>query len=170
MGLRKSNSVQTIIKDLTDKGLKTSNTSVYAYIKEIRESWRTAMSEQYETHVASQFAKLDLMEERLWQMLDKSMSAEEKKTVERQGGRMINEKTETKTRNGDVEIMLAIERIWVRRNEILGITSSTVNIQNNIQNNITENTTVEVKKVEFQPVSDKFFGNFVIEQAYREKP
>ena len=103
-------------------------------------------------------------------MLDKSMLAEEKKTIERQGGRMTVEKTETKTKNGDVEIMLAIERIWVRRNEILGITSSTVNIQNNIQNNITENTTVEVKKVEFQPVSDKFFGNFVIEQAYREKP
>lgn len=170
VGIRKSHSVQTIMKDLEEKGLKASNTSIYAYIKEIRESWRTAMSEQYETHVASQFAKLDLMEERLWQMLDKSMLAEEKKTIERQGGRLLTEKTETKTKNGDVEIMLAIERIWVRRNEILGIASSTINIQNNVQNNITENTTVEVTKVEFQPVSDKFFGNFVIEQAYREKP
>ena len=163
VGIRKSHSVQTIMKDLEEKGLKTSNTSIYAYIKEIREAWRNAMSEQYETHVASQFAKLDLMEERLWQMLDKSMNPEEKKTVERQGGRGLTEKTETTSSHGDVEIMKMIERIWVRRNEILGITSSTVNIQNNIQNNIEQNTTVEVTKVEFQPVSDKFFGNFVIE-------
>ena len=33
--------------------------------------------------------------------------------------------------------------------------------QNNIQNNI-ENK-IEATKVEFQPVSDKFHGNFVIE-------
>ena len=75
--------------------------------------------------------------------------------------------------HGDVEIMKMIERIWVRRNEILGITSSTINIQNNIQNNI-EQTNIEnkmeVTKVEFQPVSDKFFGNFVIEVADRVKP
>ena len=109
-------------------------------------------------------------EERLWQMLDKSMNPEEKKTVERQGGRGLTEKTETTSSHGDVEIMKMIERIWVRRNEILGITSSTVNIQNNIQNNIEQNTTVEVTKVEFQPVSDKFFGNFVIHVEDRQKP
>ena len=59
-----------------------------------------------------------------------------------------------------------IDKIWVRRNELLGISSSTINIQNNIQNNI-EQTNIENKteitKVEFQPVSEKFFGNFVIE-------
>ena len=37
-------------------------------------------------------------------------------------------------------------------------------IQTNIENK------VEVTKVEFQPVSDKFFGNFVIEVADRVKP
>lgn len=170
IGLRKSQSVKTILESIKERGLTASLPTIYGYIKTIREEWRTAMSENYEAHVASQFAKLDLLEERLWLMLDKSMEAEEKKTSERQGGRMTSEKTERKTRHGEVEIALAIERIWVRRNELLGITSSTINIQNNIQNNITENTTVEVKKVEFQPVSDKFFGNFVIQVEDRQKP
>ena len=161
IGLRKSHSVSTMIQELKERNFSVSNQTVYTYIKDIRNEWREAMSANYEIHVASQYAKLDLMEERLWQMLDKSMNPEEKKTVERQGGRGLTEKTETTSSHGDVEIMKMIERIWVRRNEILGITSSTVNIQNNIQNNI-ENKT-EITKVEFQPVSEKFFGNFVIE-------
>lgn len=173
IGIRKSNSVSAIIEDLKSQNKNVSIPTVYTYIKEIRAEWRTAMTENYESHVASQYAKLDLMEERLWQMLDKSMTPEEKKTVERQGGRGLTEKTETKSSHGDVEIMKMIERIWVRRNEILGITSSTINIQNNIQNNI-EQTNIENKteitKIEFQPVSDKFFGNFVIEVADRQKP
>ena len=159
-----------MIKELKERNFSVSNQTVYTYIKDVRNEWREAMSANYEAHVASQYAKLDLMEERLWQMLDKSMNPEEKKTVERQGGRGLTEKTETTSSHGDVEIMKMIERIWVRRNEILGITSSTVNIQNNIQNNIEQNTTVEVTKVEFQPVSDKFFGNFVIQVEDRQKP
>lgn len=169
IGLRKSTTATAILDELKERGFKISVSTFYQYIKDIRAEWRTAMSENYEYHVASQFAKLDLLEERLWSMLDKSMTTEEKKTLTREGGKMLSEKTETKTRHGEVEIALAIERIWVRRNELLGITSSTINIQNNIQNNI-ENTTVEVKKVEFQPVSDAFFGNFVIEVADRQKP
>lgn len=170
IGLRKSHPVSAIVADLKEQGKSVAVSTFYQYVKDIRAEWRTAMSENYEAHVASQYAKLDLMEERLWQMLDKSMNPEEKKTVERQGGRGLTEKTETTSSHGDVEIMKMIERIWVRRNEILGITSSTVNIQNNIQNNIEQNTTVEVTKVEFQPVSDKFFGNFVIQVEDRQKP
>lgn len=170
IGMRKSHSVATIIEELKAQNKKVSIPTVYTYIKEIRADWRTAMSENYEAHVASQFAKLDLLEERLWLMLDNSMKAEEKKTLTREGGRSLSEKTETKNRHGEVEIALAIERIWVRRNELLGITSSTINIQNNVQNNITENTTVEVTKVEFQPISDKFFGNFVIQVDDRQRP
>ena len=172
ISLRKSLSVSTMIKELKERNFSVSNQTVYTYIKDIRNEWREAMSANYEIHVASQYAKLDLMEERLWQMLDKSMNPEEKKIVERQGGRGLTEKTETTSTHGDVEIMKMIERIWVRRNEILGI-SSTINIQNNIQNNI-EQTNIENKteitKIEFQPVSDKFFGNFVIEVADRQKP
>ena len=170
ISIRKSHSVSTMIQELKERGFSVSNQTVYTYIKDVRNEWREAMSANYEAHVASQYAKLDLMDERLWQMLDKSMNPEEKKTVERQGGRGLTEKTETTSSHGDVEIMKMIERIWVRRNEILGITSSTVNIQNNIQNNIEQNTTVEVTKVEFQPVSDKFFGNFVIQVEDRQKP
>ena len=170
ISLRKSHSVATIIQEVKERGFSISNQTAYTYIKDIRNEWREVMSANYEIHVASQYAKLDLMEERLWQMLDKSMNPEEKKTVERQGGRGLTEKTETTSSHGDVEIMKMIERIWVRRNEILGITSSTINIQNNVQNNITENTTVEVTKVECQPVSDKFFGNFVIQVEDRQKP
>ena len=170
IGLRKCSSAKEILEELKERNFKISVSTFYQYIKDIRAEWRTAMSENYESHIASQYAKLDLMESRLWQMLDKSMNPEEKKTVERQGGRGLTEKTETTSSHGDVEIMKMIERIWVRRNEILGITSSTVNIQNNIQNNIEQNTTVEVTKVEFQPVSDKFFGNFVIQVEDRQKP
>ena len=161
IGLRKSTSAPEIIKDLQGRGFKISVTTFYQYIKDIRAEWQTAMSQNYEAHVASQFAKLDLLEERLWKMLDKSMTAEEKTTLTNEGGKVSSEKKETKNRHGEVEIALAIERIWVRRNELLGITSSTINIQNNIQNNI-ENK-IEATKVEFQPVSDKFHGNFVIE-------
>ena len=168
IGLRKSHSIATIMNDLKEQNTKIAVSTFYQYIKDIREGWRTAMSDNYESHVASQFAKLDLLEERLWSMLDKSMTTEEKKTLTREGGKMLSEKTETKTRHGEVEIALAIERIWVRRNELLGITSSTINIQNNIQNNI-EQTNVEVKKIEFQPVADAFFGNFVIEVEDRKK-
>ena len=168
ISLRKSHSVATIIQEVKERGFSISNQTAYTYIKDIRNEWREAMSANYEIHVASQYAKLDLMEERLWQMLDKSMSPEERKTIERQGGRLTTEKTETTSSHGNVEIMKMIERIWVRRNEILGITSSTINIQNNIQNNI-EQTNVEVKKIEFQPVADAFFGNFVIEVEDRKK-
>lgn len=172
ISLRKSHSVSTMIQELKERNFSVSNQTVYTYIKDIRNEWREAMSANYEIHVASQYAKLDLMEERLWQMLDKSMNPDEKKTIERQGGRALTEKTETTSSHGDVEIMKMIERIWVRRNEILGI-SSTINIQNNIQNNI-EQTNIENKteitKIEFKPVSDKFFGNFVIEVADRQKP
>ena len=73
---------------------------------------------------------------------------------------------ETKDTKKEALITQIIDKVWVRRNELLGITSSTINIQNNIQNNI-EQTNIENKteitKVQFQPVSDKFFGNFVIE-------
>lgn len=173
IGMRKSQSVAMIIEDLKAREMKVSTPMVYQYIKDIRNEWRNSMSENYESHVASQFAKLDLMEERLWLMLDKSMNPEEVKTTSRQSGRVLTEDVKTTSSHGDVEVMKMIERIWVRRNEILGITSSTINIQNNIQNNI-ENTNIEnkmeVTKVEFQPVSDKFFGNFVIEVADRVKP
>ena len=161
IAMRKSTPAPDIIKDLQGRGFKISVTTFYQYIKDIRAEWQTAMSQNYEAHVASQFAKLDLLEERLWKMLDKSMTAEEKTTLTNEGGKVSSEKKETKNRHGEVEIALAIERIWVRRNELLGITSSTINIQNNIQNNI-ENK-IEATKVEFQPVSDKFHGNFVIE-------
>lgn len=161
IAMRKSTSAPNIIKDLQERGFKISVTTFYQYIKDIRAEWQTAMAQNYEAHVASQFAKLDLLEERLWKMLDKSMTAEEKTTLTNEGGKVSSEKKETKNRHGEVEIALAIERIWVRRNELLGITSSTINIQNNIQNNI-ENK-IEATKVEFQPISDKFHGNFVIE-------
>ena len=174
ISLRKSNSVATIIQEIKERGFSISNQTAYTYIKDIRNEWREAMSANYEAHVASQYAKLDLMEERLWLMLDRSMNDKIKLTEESETPENADEQKEnakpTKTQkkeitssHGDVEIMKMIERIWVRRNEILGITSSTVSIQNNIQNNIKQNTTVEVTKVEFQPVSDKFFGNFVIE-------
>lgn len=173
IGLRKSQSVAVMMKDLEERNLKVSSVTVYKYIKDIRNQWRTAMSENYESHIASRYAKLDLMEERLWEMLDKSMKSEKKDTVTTEKGVIVGRKEESKTRNGDVEIMLAIERIWVRRNELLGITSSTINIQNNIQNNVTETTNVqnvEVTRVEFQPISDKFHGNFIIQVDDRHKP
>jgi len=173
IGLRKSQSMKTIVDDVKSRGFSLGVSTFYQYVREIREEWREAMTENYEAHVAAQYAKLDLMEERLWEMLDKSMKSEKKDTVTTEKGVIVGRKEESKTRNGDVEIMLAIERIWVRRNEILGITSSTINIQNNYQN--IENTTnvqnnVELTKVEFQPVSDKFHGNFIIQVAERQKP
>ena len=174
IGMRKAQSIPVIMQEIKDRGLSLSRPAVYSYMKEIRAEWRSAMSENYETHVASQFAKLDLMEERLWDMLDKSMKSEKKDTVTTEKGLITGRKEESKSRHGDVEIMLAIERIWVRRNELLGITSSTINIQNNINNieNTTnvQNNSVEVTKVEFQPVSDKFHGNFIIQVADRQKP
>lgn len=172
IGLRKCTSAKEVLDDLKERGFKIAISTFYQYIKDIRAEWRLLVAESYETHVASQFAKLDLMEETLWKMLDKSMKSEKKDTINTEKGVIVGRKEETKTRNGDVEIMLAIERIWVRRNELLGITSSTINIQNNIQNNVTETTNVqnvEVTKVEFQPVADAFFGNFVIKQAERVK-
>ena len=173
IGIRKSNSVAMILEDLKAMNKSVSMKTVYIYVKEIRAQWRSMMSENYETHVATQYAKLELMEERLWLMLDKSMNPEEVKTTSRQSGRVLTEDIKTTSSHGDVEIMKMIERIWVRRNEILGITSSTINIQNNIQNTIEQTNIenkVEVTKVEFKPVSDKFFGNFVIEVADRVKP
>lgn len=172
IGIRKSLTVAKILEELKEANKSVAISTVYQYIKDIRNEWREAMSMNYELHVASQYAKLDLMEERLWLMLDKSMTPEEKKTLSREGGRLTSEKTETVGKYGDVEIMKMIERIWVRRNEILGITSSTINIQNNIQNNIEQTNIenkVEVNKVEFQPVADQFFGNFVIEVEDRQK-
>lgn len=173
IGMRKAQSIPVIMQTIKDRGLTLSRPAVYSYMKEIRAEWRTAMSENYESHVAAQYAKLDLMEERLWEMLDKSMKSEKKDTVTTEKGVITGRKEESKTQSGNVEIMLAIERIWVRRNELLGITSSTINIQNNIQNNIEQTNIenkVEVTKVEFQPISDKFHGNFIIQVADRQKP
>lgn len=173
IGLRKCTSAKEVLDDLKARGFKIAISTFYQYIKDIRAQWRETMTESYESHVASQFAKLDLMEETLWKMLDNSMKSEKKDTITTEKGVIIGRKEESKTRSGDVEIMLAIERIWVRRNELLGITSSTINIQNNIQNNVTETTNVqnvEVKKVEFQPLSEAFHGNFVIRQVERNKP
>ena len=76
--MRKAHSIPVIMQEIKDRGLTLSRAAVYSYMKEVRAEWRTAMSENYETHVASQFAKLDLMEERLWDMLDKSMKSEKK--------------------------------------------------------------------------------------------
>lgn len=173
IGLRKCTTAKEILEDLKQRGFKIAISTFYQYIKDIRAEWRLLVAESYEHHVASQFAKLDLMEETLWKMLDKSMKLEKKDTVTTEKGIITGRKEETKTRNGDVEIMLAIERIWVRRNELLGITSSTINIQNNIQNidqttNV-QNNTVEVAKVEFKPLSDAFHGNFIIKQVERLK-
>ena len=173
IGIRESKPVSKIMAELKESNYKISVATVYAYIREVRNDWKKTLTDNYETHVASQFAKLDLMEEKLWEMLHKSMNPEEVKTTSRQSGRVLTEDIKTTSSHGDVEIMKMIERIWVRRNEILGITSSTINIQNNIQNNIEQTNIenkVEVTKVEFQPVSDKFFGNFVIEVADRVKP
>lgn len=173
IGLRKCTTAKEILKDLQERGFKIGVTTFYQYIKDIRAEWRLLVAENYEHHVASQFAKLDLMEETLWKMLDKSMKSEKKDIVTTEKGVIVGRKEETKTRNGEVEIMQQIERVWVRRNELLGITSSTINIQNNIQNNVTETNNVqnvEVKNVEFQPLSDAFHGNFVIKQVERIKP
>lgn len=173
IGLRKCTSAKEILEGLKGRGFKIAISTFYQYIKDIRAEWRVSMSESYEAHVAAQYAKLDLMEDTLWKMLDASMLQEKKDTITTEKGFIVGRKEETKTRNGDVEIMLAIERIWVRRNELLGITSSTINIQNNIHNveqttNV-QNNTVEVTKVEFHPISEAFHGNFIIKQVERSK-
>ena len=76
--------------------------------------------------------------------------------------KLISEKIEFVQRYGDIEVMKMIERLWVRRNEILGIQMQTTY---NIQNNFTNNGIVQNEN---KPVSSKFFGNFIIEADVRE--
>lgn len=140
IGLRKCDTATEIRALIKERGFKLSVSTFYQYIKDIKKEWKQARVEGYEEHIEKQLAKLDLYENTLWKLFED-------------------------TKNEAI-ITQIIDKVWVRRNEILGITSSTINIQNNIQNNI-EQTNIENKteitKVEFQPVSEKFFGNFVIE-------
>ena len=140
IGLRKCETATEIRNLIKERGFSCSVSTFYQYIKDIKAEWKQARVEGYEEHIEKQLAKLDLYENTLWKLFQ-----------------------ETKNEGLITQI---IDKVWVRRNELLGITSSTINIQNNIQNNI-EQTNIENKteitKVEFQPVSEKFFGNFVIE-------
>ena len=140
IGLRKCETATEIRNLIKERGFNLSVSTFYQYIKDIKAEWKQARVEGYEEHIEKQLAKLDLYENTLWKLFED-------------------------TKN-EALITQIIDKVWVRRNELLGITSSTIKIQNNIQNNI-EQTNIENKteitKVEFQPVSDKFFGNFVIE-------
>ena len=140
IGLRKCDTATEIRALIKERGFNLSVSTFYQYIKDIKAEWKQARVEGYEEHIEKQLAKLDLYENTLWKLFED-------------------------TKN-EALITQIIDKVWVRRNELLGITSSTINIQNNIQNNI-EQTNIENKteitKVEFQPVSEKFFGNFVIE-------
>lgn len=80
--------------------------------------------------------------------------------------KLISEKIEYVQKYGDIEIMKMIERLWIRRNEILGIAmQTTINVQNNFnQNNLTNIQNQQNNK----PISEKFFGNFIIEEDVRE--
>lgn len=74
--------------------------------------------------------------------------------------RQTSEKIEKASRDGDIEVLKMLERFWVRRCEILGISSSTtINIQNNNQYNETH-----VNK----PVSNQFFRSVVIQEDVRK--
>ena len=140
IGLRKCDTATEIRALIKERGFKLSVSTFYQYIKDIKAEWKQARVEGYEEHIEKQLAKLDLYENTLWKLFEG-------------------------TKN-EALITQIIDKVWVRRNELLGITSSTISIQNNIQNNI-EQTNIENKteitKVELQPVSEKFFGNFVID-------
>lgn len=139
IGLRKCETATEIRNLIKERGFKLSISTFYQYIKDIKAEWKEARVQGYEEHIEKQLSKLDLYENTLWKLFD-----------------------ETKN---EALITQIIDKVWVRRNEILGITSSTVNIQNNILNHVEQTNVIsaENKNVEFQPVSDKFFGNFVIE-------
>lgn len=139
VGLRKCSSVSEIIEKVKEKGFTIAVSTMYQYIKDIREEWKNARVAGYEEHIERQLSRLDLYENEMWKRYEESKD--------------------------EAIIVTIIDKIWVRRNDLLGITSSTINIQNNIQNNLLNGNEPkpEVKKVEFQPLSDKFFGNFVIE-------
>lgn len=99
----------------------------------------------------------------------KSEASDENPKVKKSSGKkieaerkLISEKIEFVQRYGDIEVMKMIERLWVRRNEILGIQMQTTY---NIQNNFTNNGIVQNEN---KPVSSKFFGNFIIEADVRE--
>ena len=73
-----------------------------------------------------------------------------------------SEKIETETTIGELQVMKMILDVWDKKNGILGIQSTTINIQQNVQNNVVNN--------HVQPVSEKFAGNFVIQEDVRIDP
>ena len=78
--------------------------------------------------------------------------------------KLISEKIEKVKQYGDIEIIKMIERLWIRRNEILGISmQTTINIQQNFNQNNSQTLNQNIK-----PVSDKFSGLFVIEEDVRK--
>lgn len=75
--------------------------------------------------------------------------------------RKVSEKIEKASEQGDVEVLKMLERFWVRRCEILGITlNTTINIQNNQFN---ETNIHAVQK----NVSNQFFRSVVIQEDVR---
>lgn len=78
--------------------------------------------------------------------------------------RMVSEKIERAGRDGDIEVLKMLEKFWLRRCEILGISlNTTINIQNN-QFNETTNIQANIHK----PVSNQFFRSVVIEEDIRK--
>lgn len=73
-----------------------------------------------------------------------------------------SERIETETTIGELQVMKMILDVWDKKNRILGIHSTTINIQQNVQNNVVNN--------HVQPVSDKFAGTFVIQEDVRIDP
>lgn len=77
--------------------------------------------------------------------------------------RQISEKIQKVSRDGDVEILKMLERLWIRRCEILGIVlNTTINIQNN-----QFNSTTQIVANENKPISEQFFQAVVIEEDVR---
>ena len=199
--LKRGQSRNFIYESLKGSGSRVSKQTVYTYSDELREEWIEAKNESYDVHVASQLARLDAMEEKLWEMMDASTTegikrseeysfqvkeedqpSDEKQTVGRKSegsdenpkGRtkirrseeierkLISEKIEYVQRFGDIETMKMIERLWVRRNEVLGIQMLT---NQNIQNNYINNGIVQNQN---KVISEKFGGNFIIEEDIRD--